>query len=721
MYKDQLDQQTAMIDSLSMPDDFKFKAKKEATRQFTDNYWAARSQIDPQGTKNELSAAVPANLQPQLNGPAGLITKEAKAQGVDPNVALAISHLETGGTFDPGIKPPPTASNPHPTAQGLFQMIGSTWSQFPGATDENRLDPVAQAKFGVMNLAQNQKALQQTLGRKPTPGELMLSQLGIGTASAILKSPDSMPVVEALTKNAKMDAGQAGTIVDNNAMTGLTVGQARQKWDGLIAQHMAKTQGMADAPATQQEADIKPSNNPALANLTLPDRMKWLTHAESLIRKDDTQQKVALTAQINDGIAAASEGNSAPFPDASTVISTFGPQHGAILNEQMRGWQDYAYKYNALQTQSAPQIMQTLAADQPAPGPGYADAMVRHDRLVAAAQKIDNARKDNYVDFAMRPGVGLTHSIDWTQPEAFSGPLRARALQAGQLSKDWQVPYAPFSKQDVNDLGQMLDKAPTQQAISMLQQMHGAFDTEDHYQAAVAQLAPNHPTLAVAGTLPEIGYAGVQNPAQYVIAGERMLRPDNGDKAETGPAKVLMPGNQTGGFRDLWDKSVAGAFPGEKSSDQYYNAAVAYYIGKQDPAKRSDKVSNIDTNLWNEAVNVVAPSVQWGNGKVLVPQGVYPTAFRDTMAKVWPGVMQAYGLDPAEHNMDGYPLKMLADGKYAVQAGSTALWGANGHPVVFGLDGSVPVMTVPPEFQPNAPKLGKVKDPLEMPMKRGSR
>ncbi|HEX3122468.1 MAG TPA: hypothetical protein VHQ21_04135, partial [Rhodanobacteraceae bacterium] len=71
MYKDQLDQQTAMIDSLSMPDDFKFKAKKEATRQFTDNYWAARSQIDPQGTKNELSAAVPASLQPQLNGPAG--------------------------------------------------------------------------------------------------------------------------------------------------------------------------------------------------------------------------------------------------------------------------------------------------------------------------------------------------------------------------------------------------------------------------------------------------------------------------------------------------------------------------------------------------------------------------------------------------------------------------------------------------------------------------
>lgn len=689
---------------------FRAKAADMATRELTDQYWASKSQTDPQGTVNELRAGVPASAQPGSGIPEQIKT-EATKQGVDPRAALIFAQIES--SMKPDAK--------NGSSVGLFQLGKDVQEQY-GVTDP--LDAAQNMQGGIGYMADNTKAFRSTLKRDPSVSELYaMHLLGTGGGMALAKADDNRSFDEFARKlyaeQLKKNPNYVDQVEAGNRLQGMSVGQVKDTLANWTNKAANETAGMAAAPATTEDAQANASSNPAVANLSLPDRMKWLTHAQNLLRKDDTQEKAQLGQQVKDTIAGYSEGQDGPRPDRGEVLRIAGPVQGALINRDLDGWQGFAHDYAQGKMLGPDEQAQFLKERVPQPGDDYAGRKERFDRLAGAFDKINTARRTDLIGWDQTSGGHVTQDIDWTQPLAYSGPLAGRFQQADQLSKQYQVPFQAFKQSDVNTLGPMLEHAPPQQAVDVLRQIHASADSEDHYQKAIAQLAPNHPSLAVAGSLPEVGYAGIQNPAQYILKGEQVLRPDKPDKAGEGKTPgVLLPEDKPGGFRDNWDKTVGGAFPSSLSSNQYLNAAIAYYVGKQDPAKRSHI---LDQNLWNEAVNVVAPSVQWNSGKVLVPQGVYPNGFKDTVNKVWPQVMQQYGLDPAEHNATSYPLKNTPDGKYAVTNGTTALYGANGYPVVFGLDGSVPNMEQPTVQPPPEAKLPKLRDPLQLPMKKTTR
>ena len=58
------------------------------------------------------------------------IARKAQQEGVNPSVALTISHIETGGRFNH------TAKNPTSSAHGLFQILDKTWKG-QGGGDEH--------------------------------------------------------------------------------------------------------------------------------------------------------------------------------------------------------------------------------------------------------------------------------------------------------------------------------------------------------------------------------------------------------------------------------------------------------------------------------------------------------------------------------------------------------------------------------------------------------
>lgn len=158
------------------------------------------------------------------------IARKAQQAGIPPNVALTIAHIETGGSFSH------TAKNPTSTAHGLFQVLDKSWKNLGGG-DRANIDE--QIRIGFKHMKQAESHIKKSIGRELQPHEHYLGHLlGPGGASAVLKADPNTPLIDVVRK---YDPKNANAIVKNNAMDGMTVGQAigkwRNKWNSLSARY----------------------------------------------------------------------------------------------------------------------------------------------------------------------------------------------------------------------------------------------------------------------------------------------------------------------------------------------------------------------------------------------------------------------------------------------------------------------------------------------------
>ncbi|MBE9400460.1 lytic transglycosylase domain-containing protein [Acinetobacter albensis] len=166
---------------------------------------------EKQKAVNYESMAIPSNAK--------TIARKAQQEGIDPSVALTISHIETGGSFSH------TAKNPTSTAYGLFQVLDKSWKGL-GGKDRNNVDE--QIRIGLKHIKQADSYMRKSLGREPVAHEQYLGHLlGPGGAAAVLKADPNANLIDIVRK---YDSKNANAIVNNNGMSGLTVGQAIGKW-----------------------------------------------------------------------------------------------------------------------------------------------------------------------------------------------------------------------------------------------------------------------------------------------------------------------------------------------------------------------------------------------------------------------------------------------------------------------------------------------------------
>lgn len=177
---------------------------------------------DKQKPVNYDTMALPTNAK--------TIARKAQQAGIPPNVALTIAHIETGGSFSH------TAKNPTSSAHGLFQVLDKSWSNLGGG-DRSNIDE--QIRIGFKHMKQAESHIKKSIGRELQPHEHYLGHLlGPGGASAVLKADPNAKLIDVVRK---YDPKNANDIVKNNAMEGMTVGQAigkwRNKWNSLSARY----------------------------------------------------------------------------------------------------------------------------------------------------------------------------------------------------------------------------------------------------------------------------------------------------------------------------------------------------------------------------------------------------------------------------------------------------------------------------------------------------
>ncbi|MFM6926998.1 MAG: PLxRFG domain-containing protein [Bdellovibrio sp.] len=170
-------------------------------------------------TKAEADATAEASgakaAKPRLNARQSRVAIEAQRQGVKPEDALAVMGLESRGRSD--------AQNPNSSANGLFQIIDSTWEELGGG---DRNDEATQIRNGVAYLAKVAKQWKQTTGMEPNSAEIYMGHmLGPKGATNLWTASQGNPDGAFADTVRKWDPRNAEAIVKNNRFTGMTNAQ----------------------------------------------------------------------------------------------------------------------------------------------------------------------------------------------------------------------------------------------------------------------------------------------------------------------------------------------------------------------------------------------------------------------------------------------------------------------------------------------------------------
>jgi hypothetical protein len=145
------------------------------------------------------------------------IARRASQEGVDPSVALTIAQMESNFSH--------TTKNPNSTAQGLFQVLDKTWKNLGGG---DRFNVDEQIRIGLKHIKQANNYIAKNIGRAPVAHEQYLGHLlGPSGAVHVLKADPNAKLIDVVSQ---FDKKNAVDIVNNNGMTGMTVGQAIDKW-----------------------------------------------------------------------------------------------------------------------------------------------------------------------------------------------------------------------------------------------------------------------------------------------------------------------------------------------------------------------------------------------------------------------------------------------------------------------------------------------------------
>ena len=163
------------------------------------------------------------------------IAFEAEKRGISPVNALVISHLETGGTFDPNIQPPinKKTGKRQSTATGVFQALDGTRQRMGGG---DKFDGNAQINVGLNYYKYNSDIFKKKFNRDPTGLEVYFMHFfGEGGGPSFLKAADSDLFVDAATRwhkdtKKKTARQQASDITNGHGFQNMTVGQVKAKY-----------------------------------------------------------------------------------------------------------------------------------------------------------------------------------------------------------------------------------------------------------------------------------------------------------------------------------------------------------------------------------------------------------------------------------------------------------------------------------------------------------
>ena len=441
---------------------------------------------------------------------------------------------------------------------------------------------------------------------------------------------------------------------------------------------------------TTLESPKRYSGNAAFDAASPQQQAAYLRQSMELRNQARTQFKAQLVDQVQDATAAYLKGIQFDNPPSQgDFINAFGYREGTQrFNdfENLRVAGQYIGSFRTMPTASIQQYVSDLK-NQVGNGEGLAGRAAAFDHVQAAADEVIKQRKADPIQFSL--SSGQTKPIDMSNQNNFGQSIGLRASQVSELARAYGTPLTFFSKEEESQIGKFFRDAPVSQQSAYLDTIHKSTGGGKPYMAALQQISANAPSAAVAGILmdkpggvdadknllnPEVSVS--QSTASPTILAGAAAR--KGSKEAKG---ITMP--KENDMRLEFSNTVKDAFAGDaQGASMAYDVAKDYYAGVM--AQKGDLSGELDSDVWEQAINVATGGVHDynGMGNVLLPWGMSSEQFDKEVNQAWETQVTGAGVKapPGQYGLQSY-----GDSQYLVKLGTGYLLKQDGTPVVIDL------------------------------------
>ena len=441
---------------------------------------------------------------------------------------------------------------------------------------------------------------------------------------------------------------------------------------------------------TTLESPKRYSGNQAFDAASPQQQAAYLRQSMELRNQARTQFKAQLVDQVQDATAAYLKGIQFDNPPSQgDFINAFGYREGTQrFNdfENLRVAGQYIGSFRTMPTASIQQYVSDLK-NQVGNGEGLAGRAAAFDHVQAAADEVIKQRKADPIQFSL--SSGQTKPIDMSNQNNFGQSIGLRASQVSELARAYGTPLTFFSKEEESQIGKFFRDAPVSQQSAYLDTIHKSTGGGKPYMAALQQISANAPSAAVAGILMDkpggvVAEKNWFNPdvsvspstaSQTILAGAAARK---GSKESKG---ITMP--KENDMRLEFSNTVKDAFAGDaQGASMAYDVAKDYYAGVM--AQKGDLSGELDSDVWEQAINVATGGVHDynGMGNVLLPWGMSSEQFDKEVIQAWETQVTGAGVKapPGQYGLQSY-----GDSQYLVKLGTGYLLKQDGTPVVIDL------------------------------------
>ncbi|KUP44171.1 hypothetical protein, partial [Klebsiella pneumoniae] len=441
---------------------------------------------------------------------------------------------------------------------------------------------------------------------------------------------------------------------------------------------------------TTLESPKRYSGNQAFDAASQQQQAAYLRQSMELRNQARTQFKAQLVDQVQDATAAYLKGIQFDNPPSQgDFINAFGYREGTQrFNdfENLRVAGQYIGSFRTMPTASIQQYVSDLK-NQVGNGEGLAGRAAAFDHVQAAADEVIKQRKADPIQFSL--SSGQTKPIDMSNQNNFGQSIGLRASQVSELARAYGTPLTFFSKEEESQIGKFFRDAPVSQQSAYLDTIHKSTGGGKPYMAALQQISANAPSAAVAGIL-------MDKPGG-VVAEKNWFNPDVSVSPSTASQTILAGAAARKGSKEAkgitmpkendmrleFSNTVKDAFAGDaQGASMAYEVAKDYYAGVM--AQKGDLSGELDSDVWEQAINVATGGVHDynGMGNVLLPWGMSSEQFDKEVNQAWETQVTGAGVKapPGQYGLQSY-----GDSQYLVKLGTGYLLKQDGTPVVIDL------------------------------------